>query len=178
MIDVRIGQLGEVEVAAVVRPVASDFTPVTGAMRRFDEVAGPEVREQCTRLGELPLGSAAITGGGELAADYIVHVAIRSSTRNATSGVVRQGLQNALRRLEDWGLDSVAMVPLGTGAGNLDPEESAEIMIPLLAQRIRDSGRPSSVVVVVEDAYHRDVFQAAVARHTGRRGEAESGARP
>lgn len=161
MIEVRVGELADAEAAALVRPVASDFSAVTLAMRRFDEAAGPEVAEQCARLGELPLGSAVITAAGTLAADFIVHVAVRSGEENPTPGVVRRGLRNALRRLDDWEIETVALVPLGTGAGNLDAEESAAVMVPLLAKHVRETGRPSRVLVLVEDGYEETVFAAA-----------------
>jgi O-acetyl-ADP-ribose deacetylase (regulator of RNase III) len=174
MIQVRIGELEAAATTAVVRPVASDFSPVTGAMRRFDDAAGPAVRDQCHRLGELPVGSAAITAAGDLAPDYVVHVAVRDATQNAGPDIVRNGLLNALRRLDDWGIDSVAVAPLGTGAGNLDPEESADLMVPLLVRHTLDTGVPGEVVIVVDDAYQLAVFEAAVARHKGAR-EANAG---
>jgi O-acetyl-ADP-ribose deacetylase (regulator of RNase III) len=167
MIEVRVGDLVAAAAGAVVRPVASDFSPVTPALRRLDEAAGEGVREQCARLGELPLGSAVITAAGAIEADFMVHVAIRSTTENTTPAVVRQGMLNALRRISDWAIESVAMPPLGTGAGNLDAEESAEAMIPVLVDHMRAEPTPSRVTVIVEDGYQEAAFAAAVARHAG-----------
>lgn len=169
MIDVRVGELAEVPAGAVVRPVDTDFSPVTAAMRRFDDAAGPAVAEQCSRLGELPLASAVITAAGDLPADFIVHVAVRSRTENPTASVVRRGLTNALHRLVDWGIREVALAPLGTGAGNLDAEESAAVMLPVLVEHMQDNGVPSAVTIMVEDEYQRAAFEAALARAGGER---------
>lgn len=170
MIRVRVGELSEAGVEAVVRPVGTDFGPVTPAMRRLDDAAGPAVRLQCEQLGELPLGSAVITAGGDLPAEFIVHVAVRSASQNPGPAVVRQGLENALRRLADWGLDSAAISPLGTGAGNLDAEESATLMVPVLVDHIDAHGGPT-VEIVVDDEYQRTAFEEALSRH-GRGAEA------
>lgn len=167
MIEVRVGELAAAVAGAVIRPVAADFSPVTPAMRRFSEAAGPVPAEQCAALGELPLGSAVITAAGAVEADFIVHVAIRTATDNPTPAVVRQGLLNALRRIDDWAIDVVALAPLGTGAGNLDAEESASVMVPVLLSYERESGRSFQATIVVEDAYQEAVFGAAVARLTG-----------
>jgi O-acetyl-ADP-ribose deacetylase (regulator of RNase III) len=167
MIEVRAAELAEIEAGAVLRPVSSDFSPVTPAMRRLDRIAGPVVEEQCARLGELPTGSAVITAGGGLRAGFIVHVAVRSAEENATGRVVRRGLENGLRRLVEWEIESVAVAPLGTGAGNLDAEEAAAVMVPVLADHLRTAAYPSHVVLVVEDAYQRSVFEAAVERWAG-----------
>lgn len=165
MIEVRVGELAEEPAEAVVRPVGSDFSPVTPATRRLDAALGPEVREQCSRLGDLPLGSAVITSAGGLPADYLVHVAVRSPAENPTPAIVRTGLLNALRRLSDWGIGAVVLPPLGTGAGNLDAEESAHAMIPVLLAHMAESGTPRAVTLVVDDAYQETVFSAALDRH-------------
>lgn len=167
MIEVRVGELAEADVGAVVRPVASDFSPVNPAMRRFDEAAGEAVAGQCARLGDVPVGSAVITSAGSLPAEFIVHVAVRSRSENASGAIVRRGLVNALRRLVDWEIETVAISPLGVGAGNLDAEESAAAMVPVLARHIQDFDRPARVVVVVEDEYQRGAFDDAVAVHAG-----------
>lgn len=167
MIEVRRGELAEVEADAIVRPVGTDFSAVTPAMRRFELAAGEAVAEQCRRLGEIPMGSAVITAAGELGADLIVHVAVRSATENATRPVVRQGFLNALRRVAEWEADTIAVAPLGTGAGNLDAETSADIMLTVLAEQVHGAGLPVRVVLVVEDAYQEAAFVGAVGRHIG-----------
>lgn len=177
MIEVRVGDLEDTAAGAVVRPVASDFSPVTPAMRRLADAAGPMVAEQCAQLGDLPLGSAAITAAGALPADFLVHVVVRSASENASPAVVRNGLRNALRRIADWDIEDVALAPLGMGAGNLDAEQAAEVMAPVLTAYQRDSERPFRAAIVVEDEYQKAVFEAAVARAAGA-GATDPGAEP
>lgn len=179
MIEVQVGELATAVAGAVVRPVASDFSAVTPAMRRFDQAAGPAVADQCARLGELPLGSAVITAAGDLTTEFVVHVAVRSATENPSAAVVRRGLLNALRRLADWDIDSVALTPLGTGAGNLDAEEAAAVMVPVIVEHLREAGRPMRVTIRVEDQYQEAAFLTALARSTGRRsGDSRTEDRP
>jgi len=172
LIEVRAGSLAEMDVEALLRPVASDLSPVTPAMRRFDELAGAAAAESWRRAGELPVGSAVITPAGQLPARYVVHVAIRSLDENATAAIVRRGLLNGLRRLEEWEIASVAMAPLGTGAGNLDAEEAAGAMLPVLVEHLGAAAHPSRIVIVVEDPYQEAAFAAAVARYEGSSGQA------
>lgn len=172
MIEVQVGELATAVAGAIVRPVASDFSPVTPAMRRFDEAAGPAVADQCARLGELPLGSAVITAAGDLATDFVVHVAVRSATENPSAAVVRRGLLNALRRLSDWEIETVALTPLGTGAGNLDAEEAAAVMVPVIVEHLREAGRPMRLIIRVDNPYQETAFRAALARSKGAGAEA------
>lgn len=159
MIDIRVGELADADTVAVLRPVSTDFSPVTPAMRRLELEAGPAVATQCRQLGDLPLGSAAITGAGDLPAEFMVHVAICSPHDPVTETAVRQALLNGLRRLGDWGLDSVAMPPLGTGAGNLDPELAARLMVEVIRDEAGEA--LSRIVFVVENEYERDAFERA-----------------
>lgn len=164
MITVRVGELAEATAAALLRPVAADWSAVTPAMRRLELAAGEELEAQCRRLGELPVGSATITPAGPLAAQFIVHVIVRSSDESVSAAGVRRALHNGLRRLAEWHIDSVAMPPLGTGAGNLDAEEAARIMVPLLLEHMASAGAPAAVEIVVDSEYERDAFTREVRR--------------
>ncbi|MBI4543935.1 MAG: macro domain-containing protein [Gemmatimonadetes bacterium] len=164
MIDVRIGELTAMATRAVVRPVGADWSATTPAMRRLELAAGEELKAQCQRLGELPVGSAAITPAGELRAEFMVHVVVRSREQPVTPAVVRLGLLNGLRRLTEWAIDEVALPPLGTGAGNLDAEESAAAMMPVMIEYLRAAAHPSHVTVMVETEYERDVFERELRR--------------
>jgi O-acetyl-ADP-ribose deacetylase len=170
MIEIRIGELADVAEAALLRPVDAEWAAVTPAMRRLELAAGPALAEQCSRLGELPVGSAAITGAGNLRAEFMVHVVVRSRDEPVTPAGVRRGLINGLRRLEEWGIRSVAMPPLGTGAGNLDPEEAAQIMIPALLEHQRALPGPFRILIVVESEYECEAFQRVLAASEARAG--------
>jgi O-acetyl-ADP-ribose deacetylase (regulator of RNase III) len=75
-----------------------------------------------------------------------------------------------LRRLVEWRIDSVALPPLGMGAGNLDAEESAQLMIPILIDHMRKEPAPRRVEVVVDSAYEHEVFGRVLAALPGASG--------
>ncbi|MEJ2215705.1 MAG: macro domain-containing protein [Gemmatimonadota bacterium] len=162
MIEVRQADLAVLAAGAVMRPVAADFSAVTPAMRRLDQAAGAAVAAQCRQMGALPLGSAVITAGGDLAAEYLVHVAVRSEEEAVSGSTVRRGILNGLRRLSEWEVETVAMPLLGTGAGNLDAEDAAQILVSVLAEHVQQSTYPKRVVVVVENEYERLAVERAL----------------
>lgn len=159
MIEVRIGELAAAGEPALLRPVDATWAAVTPATRRLELAAGPALAEQCRRLGELPVGSAAITGAGDVGAEFMVHVVVRSPDEPVSPAGVRRALVNGLRRLSEWGIESVAMPPLGTGAGNLDAEESARLMVPTILEHRRSATRPSRVVILVDSEYELEAFR-------------------
>jgi O-acetyl-ADP-ribose deacetylase len=158
VIRVSRGELAETVTEAVIRPVSADWTAVTPAMRRLELAAGDMPAEQCRRLGELPVGSAIITGAGALPAQFMIHIVVRSYDEPVTAAGIARGLGNAVRRLGEWGIRRVALPPLGTGAGNLDADESAAVMVPLLVDHARSSDAALEVDIVVDTDYELDVF--------------------
>lgn len=132
MIEVVDRPLAEVRAEAMIRPVRTDWAAITTDGRQIELAAGEEWAERCAAQGELPLGSAAITDAGELAAEFVIHVAVASQEQPATRRSVRRGLENGLRRAGEWEVVDVASPLLGTGPGALDPEAACRAMTPLL----------------------------------------------
>jgi len=164
VIQIIRGELAATTAEAVLRPVSAEWTAVTPATRRLEIAAGQELERQCRTLGELPVGSAVITGAGELAAQFMIHVIVRSYDEPVSLSGVRRGLDNGLRRVTEWGIQRLATAPLGTGAGNLEPDDVASLMIPALVERVRRGGPPREVEVYVDSEYEKEVFERQLAR--------------
>jgi O-acetyl-ADP-ribose deacetylase len=162
VIRVVSGDIATASAEAVLRPVSAEWTAVTAATRRLEVGAGQDLERQCRSLGELPVGSAVITGAGDLPAKFMIHVIIRSLDEPVTAAGVRRGLDNGLRRATEWGIRHVALPPLGTGAGNLDAGEAADIMVPLLRDWQNTTG--GEIEVWVDTEYDRDAFATACSR--------------
>ena len=176
MIQIRVGRLEELVVPAYLRPVAADGSPVTPAMRRLEAAAGDAVREHMRRGGDLPVGSAMITPAGDLSAQFLVSIVVRSHDEPVTEAAIERGLVNGLRRLREWAIDMAATVPLGTGAGNLDAEASARIMIDTLRREMTADEPPRDVVIVVESEYEQEAFERALVRSDALPGLIDPGA--
>ncbi len=163
MISIRLADLAEVRAAGVVRPVSAEWQAVTSAMRRLEMAAGPTLDEQCSRLGELPVGSAAITTAGDLPFQFMVHAVVRSCDEQVSASSVRRALRNALRRTEEWGMEDIAIAPFGTGAGNLDADDAARVMIEVLHEHMNSARYPGRVEIVVDSEYEREAFARQLA---------------
>ena len=164
MIEVVRGELAGAGTPGVLRPVTAEWMAVTPAMRRLDPLLGPEILEQCLRMGELPIGSAIVTAAGAIPADLLIHVVVRSVNEPVTAAGTARGLLNGLCRAEEWGLEALALPPLGTGAGNLDAEQSADVMVPILREWMRSERLPRRVVVMAETEYEYDAFERRIRR--------------
>ena len=165
MINVVLADIAGVRANGILHPVSAEWDPVTPAMRRLEIVAGPGVADQCRKIGELPLGSAVITAAGGASADFLVHVIVRSVTEPVSESTVQRGLQNGLRRCAEWGIETLAVPAIGTGAGNLDPEDVAQLMIPILFDHMAEAQFPTTVHLVADSDYERDAFEQMLKYH-------------
>lgn len=165
MIEVVRGDIAALRASAILRPVSAEWEPVSAVARRLEVAAGPDLIHQCEKLGELPVGSAVLTSAGNLDTDFVVHAIIRSIDEQVSESTVYRALQNSLRRCVEWGIETLHTPPIGTGAGNLDAEDSAGVMVPVLLEHMRDADFPATVSIVVESDYEYDVFKDEVRRY-------------
>ena len=61
-----------------------------------------------------------------------------------------------------FGVESLSLPPLGTGAGNLEAEQAAELLVQLLTEHLAGNEPPRRFEIVVESDYHEEVFQRAM----------------
>jgi O-acetyl-ADP-ribose deacetylase (regulator of RNase III) len=162
MIRIVLCEPTEVEADGVLRSVNSDLTADTATSRHLELKAGQDMVDRIQAMGELSVGGAVITPGGDLPFGFLIHVVTQSPEEPVHLEGLRAALRNGLRRAREWGLSRLVLSPLGTGAGNLEAEESASVMVPLIQDHLRDSEFPKEAIITVSSEYERDVFLRAV----------------
>jgi O-acetyl-ADP-ribose deacetylase (regulator of RNase III) len=164
MIQVRVEDLAFYAGHAVIRPATATLGATTPLLRRFELAGGAALRNQLVVADPLPVGSAVVTAAGDLPVELLVHAIVTSLTERVTRDGVRRAFRSALQRTREWQLADVAVPPLGLGAGNLDIEESAELMADELHAHRRTSEFPRRVTLVAETPDEASALEQAVAR--------------
>lgn len=154
-----MGALADQAVDAVLRPIRSDLAPVTPASRDVGLRAGATVEERLASTGQVPVGGAVLTPGGDLTASFVIHAVVMGADEPQSRQSVERALRNGLARAADWGLDSLAMPPMGLGAGSMDPEEEARGLVGVLSEHIGGGAPPLEIVVVVTSDYERELLE-------------------
>ena len=141
----------------MLRPADASLQALTPAMRRLDEQGG-ERFATLRRVGmPLDAGAAVVTGGGDLAAPFVLHLVLQDPLTPASRDTIRRALVSAWQRAAEWGLGRVATPPVGVGPGQLSLEES----VALLAQTIpRENGHAVMLTIVVEKDHERETAEA------------------
>ena len=160
MIHVVTGDLASVAADAVARPATTRLEPLTPALRRLDDAAGPKFMEQRRVRRELPAGAAVVTGGGDLPAEYVVHLVLGSAPDTVTTDSVSRALDAALWQCTQWQIGTLACpVP---AAGNLAPEAATRVLLDAIRRHMRRADHPATVLIVTADTAEHDFVSARI----------------
>ncbi|MDQ3136512.1 MAG: macro domain-containing protein [Gemmatimonadota bacterium] len=162
MIRVVAGDLARQAVDAVLRPADGALAPVGDTAVRLDAAGGDRLAAERRTTTPLEAGAAVVTGAGELAAGYVLHVVIADERGPGTRDTIRRALVSAWQRAGDWGLTRVAAPLVGVASGQLTVDES----VRLLVDTVPRGADGMELTIVVEAAAERDVVDAIVRRVT------------
>ena len=155
------GDLTEQDADAIVNAANNDLQlggGVAGAIRRK---GGPAIQQQCDRIGRIPIGEAAITGGGNLKARYVIHAASMGLGEEATEKFLRLATRNSLLRAAEKGLTSIAFPAVGTGIAGFPMRRCAEVMLEEAAAHLGGETSLEDVRFVLYDRPAYETFLKA-----------------
>src|SRR4051812_39154286 len=128
-------------------------------MRRLEQAAGADFADKVRVSEPMPVGSAVVTSAGALGAELIIHGVVASDDEPVSRSSVRLALISALQRAVAFQIREVAIAPFGLGAGNLDIEDVAEVMVSVLAAHMKRAAFPESVMMVAETSLEAEVLR-------------------
>jgi O-acetyl-ADP-ribose deacetylase (regulator of RNase III) len=159
MIQILQGDITESDCEAIVNAANNDLklgSGVAGAIRRK---GGPAIQEECDRIGRIAVGEAALTGGGNLKAKYVIHAASMGFSQPTTAQSLLSSVVASLRICSDRRIASVAFPALGTGVSGFPVPQCAEIMITAIREHLQKNEYPRQVQIVLWDEETLAIFQ-------------------
>ncbi len=149
MILAVVGDLASVAADAVVRPANTRLEPLTPALRRLDEAAGPSFVQQAQVRRELPPGAAVVTAAGDLPAEFVVHLVLGAGADAVTTDTVRRAMEAALWQCTQWHIATLA-TPI-PAAGNLTAAGAASALLEAARTHMRNADHPATLLIVTAD---------------------------
>jgi O-acetyl-ADP-ribose deacetylase (regulator of RNase III) len=162
VISVIVDDLALTQADAIVRPADESLGPTSPAIAYLDERAGPRFAEQRRVASPLKAGAAVVTGSGDLAAPFVLHVVVQDRDSKPGREVVRRALVSAWQRATDWELGTIATPLVGADSGQLTVEEAATLLAETFPATPR--GFPTELRIVVDHDADRVLVEAIVRR--------------
>lgn len=132
---------------------------VDGAIHR---AAGPELLEECKKLGGCATGDAKITKGYRLKAKYVIHAVGPVYKREGPRApdLLRSAYRRSLELASEHGIRSIAFPSISTGAYGYPVDEAAPIALKTVVDYLKEHPEVELVRFVlftkdVLDAYRR-----------------------
>lgn len=149
MIRVVEGDLADLAVDAVVRLADEWLAPLGPASERLDRQAGERFSELCQLQTPLAVGAAVVTGAGNLAAEFVLHVVVQAADRPAARDTLERALASAWHRAEGWQLSTIAIAPFGVGPEGLGLKDVVALLVSSFRDRPGTTGYPAELQLVV-----------------------------
>jgi O-acetyl-ADP-ribose deacetylase (regulator of RNase III) len=162
VINVIVDDLALTQADAILRPTDESLGAISPAIATLDERAGPRFAEQRRVASPLKAGAAVVTGSGDLAAPFVLHVVVQDRESKTGREIVRRALVSAWQRATDWELGTIATPLVGADSGQLTVEEAATLLAETFPAASK--GCPTELRIVVDRDTDRALVEAIVRR--------------
>ncbi len=128
-VQVLQGDLTQQDVDAIVNAANNDLELGGGVAGAIARAGGPQIQMECRAIGPIEVGGAAITGGGQLRARFVIHAASMRLGGHTSAESLRRSTRRSLEIASERGLRSIAFPAVGTGIAHFPLDDCARIML-------------------------------------------------
>ncbi len=147
------GDISTLDTDAIVNAANQRLAHGGGVAGVIAQAGGPAIQEESNawvrQHGPVPTGSAAITSGGKLKADYVIHAVgpVYGSTSKSTAAeLLASAVKSALEIADDHELTSIALPAISTGIYGYPMDEAAEVMLAAAGEYVRSGTELKQIV--------------------------------
>ena len=133
---------------------------VAGAISR---AGGPSIQHESDQRSPIGLGEAVETGGGSMPCRWVIHAATMELGGPTSASIIRRATASTLRKADELGAKSLALVAFGTGVGGFPVDEAARIEVDEVRRHLNAGSGLQRVVVAVRGEQARAAFERALA---------------
>ena len=133
---------------------------VAGAISR---AGGPAVDEESRVKAPIGLGEAVETAAGDMPCRWVIHAATMELGGPTSAEIIRDATASTLRKADELGATSLALVAFGTGVGGFPLVDAARIEVEEVRRHVEGGSALERVVFAVHGDVAREAFEAALA---------------
>jgi O-acetyl-ADP-ribose deacetylase len=157
MIELEVLQadVTRLEVDAITNAANTQLRHGGGVAAAIARAAGAELQRESNAKAPIGLGEAVETTAGAMPARYVIHAATMELGGPTSAEIIANATRSTLRKADELGCRSLALVAFGTGVGGFPLDDAAELMVGAVREH-----QPRSLERVVF-AVHGDAAERA-----------------
>jgi O-acetyl-ADP-ribose deacetylase (regulator of RNase III) len=129
VLELTEGDITEMETDAIVNAANAQLVLGGGVAGAIRKKGGPEIQEECNKIGHTFVGGAVITTGGNLKAKYVIHAVGPRMGEGNEDEKLKNATLNSLKVADENNLKSIAFPAISTGIFGFPIQRCAEIML-------------------------------------------------
>lgn len=158
------GDITELDVDAVVNPANSDLKLGSGVAGAILAKGGKSIQKECNRIGGTAVGTAVITGAGELGAKHVIHAVGPKMGEGDEDRKLSSAVRSALALADRHGLKSIAVPAISSGAFGVPMDRCARVTLTEIHRYLQGGTKLDRVVVCLFDAEIFGTFRKELRR--------------
>ncbi|MDH4240395.1 MAG: macro domain-containing protein [Phycisphaerae bacterium] len=129
VLELTEGDITEMQTDAIVNAANAQLVLGGGVAGAIRKKGGPEIQQECNKIGPTFVGGAAITTGGNLKAKYVIHAVGPRMGEGNEDEKLKNATLNSLKVADENHLKSIAFPAISTGIFGFPIQRCAEIML-------------------------------------------------
>jgi len=160
-IEVIQGDITQLDVDAIVNAANESLLGGGGVDGAIHRAAGPDLLEECRKIGGCPTGEARITMGYNLQAKFVIHTVgpiWRGGYKDEIDNL-RNAYLNSLKLATSKNIETIAFPNISTGVYGFPKKSAAEIAVNAVRSHLDKNKFPKKVVFVCFDEENYEIYR-------------------
>jgi len=162
VIEVLETDITKLDVDVITNAANTDLMHAGGGAAAISRAGGPAVQRESRERAPITLGEAVETTGGEMPCKWVIHAATMELGGPTSADIIRRATASTLRKADELGASSLALVAFGTGIGGFPLEEAAQIEVEEVRRHLDAGSGLKRIVIAVRGEAARDAFEWAL----------------
>jgi len=138
IIEIVKGDITKQDTEAVVNTANKKLAPGGGVAGAIHRAAGPELWEECKKIGYCETGEAKITKGYNLPNKYVIHTVGPVYRGKGDEEKLLSCYINSLKLADENGIKSISFPAISTGVFGYPVEEAAQVSLKAIIDYLRN----------------------------------------
>jgi O-acetyl-ADP-ribose deacetylase (regulator of RNase III) len=166
-IELMEGDITDMKTVAIVNAANENLVLGGGVAGAIRQRGGPTIQEECYRIGGTEVGSAVITGAGDLEAKFVIHAVGPRLGEGGEEQKLASAVKSSLELCDEHKIDSIAFPAISAGIFGYPAEECASVMLQTVLSHLQKEKptNPREIIFCLYGEKNYNVFRREMSRY-------------